>query len=164
MEAYLRLSRSIVESPEFNSKTCGVWDQLFAAPSSKSSDETETRIRERLTKFLTKAFRRPVESEQIERYTEYVVSQLRMGEAFENAMKDVVAATLASPKFLYLYDLPTGESDSMYWTIIVLASRLSFFCGEVFRTRNCTNWPLLVDCMNLIRLANKWSECFEIAS
>lgn len=126
MEAFLRLSRSIVESPEFNSKTCGVWDELFVAPPSRSRDETKIRVRQRLAKFLTKAFRRPAESDQIERYTDYVVSQLDMGEPFENAMKDVAAAALASPRFLYLYDLPTGESSNVL-DDYSLASRLSFF-------------------------------------
>ena len=53
MESFLKLSRSIVESPDFNEETCGIWNSFFAAPASSADLEIviENRLREFLTRF-----------------------------------------------------------------------------------------------------------------
>ena len=79
-------------------------------------------VRERLQKFLRRAFRGWVNSEVVERYVGFVDVQLAHGIEFSEAMKLVAAAIISSPRFLYLYD-GSGIDGSGF----ELASRLSFF-------------------------------------
>jgi hypothetical protein len=127
LESFLKLGRSIVESPDFHEKTCGIWSDCFAAPTSEQS-EIEDEIRSRLRRFLTRAFRRPVEDETLDRYAGYVLSQIEDGEPFTNAMKSATAAALASPRFFYIYDRSVDETrPAKHPDDFDLASRLSFF-------------------------------------
>lgn len=133
LESFLNLSRSIVESPDFNRKTCGIWKTFFAPPATDHANRKSI-VRHRLRTFLTRAFRRPVESDVLDRYTEHVLSQIRAGESFTDAMKGAAAAALASPRFFYLYDhvafRPAETHDSRQArddNDFNLASRLSFF-------------------------------------
>ncbi len=126
MEQFLRLSQSITRSRDFNAKTIGVWNEIFAAPSPNQPDA----IRQRLTTLLSRAFREPVEDEVVERYAEFVEAKLAAGAEFPDAMKEVAAAVIASPRFLYLFDegdeaAPADESGQV--SGLELASRLSFF-------------------------------------
>ena len=74
------------------------------------------------------AFRRPVEQELLDRYAAFCFSrQLDSGVAFTEAMKFVAAATIASPKFLYLYEKSGSEETAAALDDFELASRLSFF-------------------------------------
>lgn len=149
MESFFALSRSIVESPNFNAKTCGIWPDLFA-PVTVNSDsgsgsgsgldldrrfgmEEGRVLRDRLRGFLTRAFRRPVEEEVLERYVRHVSNRVQSGATWTDAMKEAASAVLASPRFLYLYDPAEGDSDAETVSKTVarddygLASRLSFF-------------------------------------
>ncbi|QDT39930.1 DUF1592 domain-containing protein [Stratiformator vulcanicus] len=74
-----------------------------------------------LADFVPKAFRRPVDSQTIQPYIQFVNSRLDQGYDFETAMKAGFKAVLASPQFLFL-NLNPGES-----TQHDLASRLSYF-------------------------------------
>jgi hypothetical protein len=124
LESFLRLGRSIVESPDFHAKTVGVWGEFFAEPSEPSSRGAA--IRERLAVFLRRAFRRPVDDETLDRYATYAESRLAAGDSHVDAMKAVAAAVIASPRFFYLYDL-AGSDDAAQLDDFNLASRLSFF-------------------------------------
>ncbi|MHC4879052.1 MAG: DUF1592 domain-containing protein [Planctomycetota bacterium] len=124
LESFLRLGHSIVESSDFSAKTCGIWNDFFAEPPA-GGDQT-TVIRQRLSRFLTRAFRRPADDDTVGRYLTYVTSRLDAGHSFVDAMKSAAAAALASPRFFYLYDLATVE-DSKPLDDFNLASRLSFF-------------------------------------
>ncbi len=126
LEAFLRLSRSIVESPDFHAKTCGIWNDFFAPP--PSGVQIEVVVGKRLRRFLRRAFRRPVEPELLGRYADYVLGQLRESKDFTESMKSAAAAALASPRFFYLYDQGNGQGvDSARQRDFDLASRLSFF-------------------------------------
>jgi mono/diheme cytochrome c family protein len=129
LESLLRLSRSIVESEDFNPQTCGIWNEFFAPPEQPRSAETESIVRGRLRKFLTRAFRREVEDELLDRYVRHVTAQLDAGVSFTDSMKNAAAAALASPRFFYLYDYAVGEDGETPGRIddFDLASRLSFF-------------------------------------
>ena len=86
----------------------------------------ESEIRRRLEPFLLQAFRRPIEGDLLDRYTGFVFKQLDAGIDFPDAMKAVSAATISSPRFLYLYEM-SGEGDAAEWVDdFELASRLSF--------------------------------------
>ena len=125
MEAFLKLGQSITQSPDFNPRNVGIWKTFFEPPAANVDQQGE--VRRRLEPFLTRAFRRTVELSLLDRYLEFVSKQLASGVGFTDAMKSVAAATIASPKFLYLYD-KSGQSETA-GTIddFELASRLSFF-------------------------------------
>ena len=125
MESFLRLGRSITQSPDFSAHNVGQWDTLFQSPSNGADLDQE--IRRRLLPFLTKAFRQPIENEVLDRYAGSVLRQIDSGTSFTDAMKFVVSAAISSPKFLYLYDRPGVSKTSQPISDIELASRLSFF-------------------------------------
>jgi cytochrome c551/c552 len=113
MESFLKLGQSVVNSSDFGPGTCGIWKDFFEKP----AEDAEGIIDERLRRFLTRAFRRPVDEATLGRYAGRVMSEIRAGAAFEDAMKTAASAAICSPRFLYLHDL--DEFD--------LAARLSFF-------------------------------------
>jgi len=126
LESFLKIARSIVESPDFNEKNCGIWREFFAAPAEEADRDAE--VRKRLHGFLTRAFRRPVSGELLDRYAKHAIRRIRNGASFTDGMKAAATAALASPRFFYLYDRggepaksPTSADD------LDLASRLSFF-------------------------------------
>lgn len=125
MESFLRLGKSIVESHDFNEKTCGVWNDYFAEP--KAGDEADKVVRSRMERFLTHAFRGPVENEVLDRYSNYVIALLADGKSFPASMKEAMAAALASPRFLYLYDQAADQTGVSVVDDFELATRLSFF-------------------------------------
>ena len=116
-DAFLRLSVSIMESPDFNEKTVGIWNDFFRAPAEDADVKTETRLR--IAKFLKHAFRGPVEAVTIDRYNAYASKKLKQGLSYPESMKKVVSAALSSPLFLYRKPANTKAH--------ALASNLSFF-------------------------------------
>ena len=122
MEDFYKLSQSIVNSDTFTAKHCGIWDDFFAEPQEEGR-ELDQVIHQRLSKFLRSAFRRPVTSELVARYTKNVQYRIAKGESFTRSMKDIASVVLCSPRFLYLYDRPIKGVDDDF----NLASRLSFF-------------------------------------
>ena len=125
MEAFLKLSRRIVQSPNFDKRTVGIWQEFFAPPGKEMQLNDE--VRKRLGIFLGRAFRRPAEKELLDRYTDHVTGQIKSGKPFTEAMKEAVSAVLASPQFLYLYDTPAAGGEIELLDGYGLASRLSFF-------------------------------------
>lgn len=129
LESFLRLSQSIVESPDFNARTCGIWKEFFAPPAEGSGEDADNVIRRRLRHFLTRAFRRPVDDDTLDRYADHVTTQMASGESFTDSMKSAAAAAIASPRFFYLYNQVADESGKTGERLddFDLASRLSFF-------------------------------------
>ena len=126
LESFLGLSRSIVESPDFHQKTCGIWTEFFAPPDNTQAP-FEPVVRSRLRTFLTRAFKRPVEDEVLDRYVSHVLTQLEAGTAFVDAMKAVASAALASPRFLYIYNRQSAGGSPQPLDDFDMATRLSFF-------------------------------------
>ena len=123
MESFLKLSRSIVDSPDFHEKSCGIWSRFFAETDTKR--DLRPVLEQRIRPFLTKAFRRSVEDQTLNRYVDFALKRIDAGDSVTEAMKVVASATIASPRFLYLYDKPReSEAHSHQYN---LASRLSFF-------------------------------------
>jgi Protein of unknown function (DUF1592)/Protein of unknown function (DUF1588)/Protein of unknown function (DUF1585)/Protein of unknown function (DUF1595)/Protein of unknown function (DUF1587) len=125
MESFLNLGQSITRSPDFVPRNVGIWSSFFAAPVARS--DTESEVRRRLEPFLARAFRRPIELPLLNRYVAFVSGQLDSGVAFSDAMKSVAAATISSPKFLYLYETSAHAATAEDVDDYELASRLSFF-------------------------------------
>ena len=130
MESFLRLGASITSSPDFEKKRVGIWSDFFEHRGNakrKSTIEIEAEIRRRLQPFLTRAFRRPVTPDELDRYTLFALARFEQNQNFTDAMKAVAAAAISSPKFLYLYDQSDEESETQRLSDLELASRLSFF-------------------------------------
>lgn len=125
MEAFLKLGQSVTQSPDFVARNVGVWKSFFEAPAPLANQKAE--VRRRLRTFLTRAFRRSVEDSLLQRYAGFVNRQLESGISFTDAMKSVAAATISSPKFLYLYDRSSQSETAETIDDFELASRLSFF-------------------------------------
>ncbi len=108
MESLLKLSQTIVESPDLNPKECRSWNWLFATPAQPAGaadqDAEKKEIRDRIRKLLRRAFRRPVDSESLDRFGKFAEDQLASGASFEQTMRTVVGAILGMPEFLYLYE------------------------------------------------------------
>ena len=126
MEAFLSLGQSIVQSKDFTKKNVGIWEDLFALPEKNLETENEL-IESRLRGFLTHAFRHPVDKETLGRYVAFVNTERSKGMAFEDAMKAVAAAAIASPRFLYIYNATDQNAAENELGPYSFASRLSFF-------------------------------------
>lgn len=90
-------------------------------PGTTISDDPASDARRLLAKFLPRAFRRPVEPAEIERYALVADGRIRDGACFEDALKAAYKTALLSPDFLFLSE-PVGKLDDY-----ALASRLSYF-------------------------------------
>ncbi len=82
--------------------------------------------REILTKFATRAWRRPVQAKEIERLMQPVNKSLELGDSFEVAVKNGLIGVMCAKSFLYLEE---GEAAKATPTLsnYELASRLSYF-------------------------------------
>ncbi len=120
LDAFLRLSVSIVESPDFNEQRVGIWSDFFAEPA--ADVEMDAEVKRRLRRFLGMAFRSPVAVATVDRYAAYSMSKMDEGLSFTESMKKAASAALASPMFLYRFT----SSDQGY-NQFELASNLSFF-------------------------------------
>jgi hypothetical protein len=81
----------------------------------------ENAVRETLTRFISRAFRRPATAEEVELYQAMVRDRLTKGECLEVAMNAAHRAVLCSPDFLFFVERgPKLNSHE-------LASRLSYF-------------------------------------
>ena len=97
-----------------------LWDSIAAEPESLPlSDE---QMRRHLTEFASRAFRRPAQVEEIDRFLQLIATRRQVGRSALEAYGDGLKAVLCSPAFLYL-DEPGDKRLSSY----ALASRLSYF-------------------------------------
>jgi hypothetical protein len=82
--------------------------------------------KEILTRFITRAYRRPARAAEVERLEQLVEHQRQQGESFTAAVRSGLLAALCSQSFLYLVegraDAPAATLDD--WEV---ASRLSYF-------------------------------------
>lgn len=78
-----------------------------------------------LEHFMTRAFRRPVETAEVKPYHKFFTSIRATLPSFEEAMQETLAMVLISPDFLYLVEPAADKKRSLNdWE---LASRLSYF-------------------------------------
>lgn len=91
-------------------------------------------VRQSLEAFATTAFRRPANSEVLDRVVGLIDSRRRAGDTYERAMAGALEAMLVSPRFLFIgnveYPVPSAEDDSVVGQEVdeyELAARLSYF-------------------------------------
>ncbi len=118
LESLLKLGRAIVNSPEFDGYT-GLRNTFFK--------EDDLPITEKLRPFLERAFRRPVSEATLKRYAEYNQTERERTKSYVQAMKNVVAAVLASPKFLYVVENKQAATEKTPVSDYELAQRLALF-------------------------------------
>lgn len=123
LESFLRLGRSIVDSPQFPGY-CRIFKELFEA---QPDEQRGVALRSRLRALLSRAFREPVDDESVERYAKFFEARLDESGSYTVAMKNVVAAVLSSPRFLYLSERTRGVGGVEALDDFELATRLSFF-------------------------------------
>jgi hypothetical protein len=118
LDSFLKLSVSILQSPDFNEKTVGIWKKFFSEP--ENPGDLEKEIRDRLNPFLRLAFRSAVEKDVEDRYVRYALAQVKSEGSFTTGMKKVASAILSSPLFLFRHE--SVVKDDPY----ALASKLSY--------------------------------------
>lgn len=123
LDAFLRLSVSIVESPDFNEGSVGIWKDFFVAPGGEPA-AWGSQSRERLRAFLRIAFRGRIDDATLNRYAKYAQAKMAAGASYTETMKKVASAALSSP--LFLYRLGDSEADEERARQLRLASDLSF--------------------------------------
>lgn len=123
--------------PEVKGKTPGVADPslrfareaIFIATPGDGISEKEA-ARKIITAFARKAWRRPVQTAEIDRLLAVYERAAGKGSDFTSAVRPVLKAVLVSPHFLLRVELnPAGKSDKAYRQVTdyELAVRLSYF-------------------------------------
>lgn len=119
--------RILLESVEFEAPVTDVWPPehhtriLFDSLQRKTGSEAYAR--EVITRFVTRAFRRPPTSDEVERFVKIYRIFARDFDTFEGAIRETLAMVLISPQFLY----HTSTQDGVATRQFELASKLSYF-------------------------------------
>jgi len=79
-----------------------------------------------ITNLAERAFRRPLEQEDLDSLVAFFESS-RQSQDFEASIKEAVSAILVSPHFIYRAEIGPEEGGSILLSDLELASRLSFF-------------------------------------
>jgi len=93
-------------------------------------EQTADCCRAILKPFVTKAFRRPAEDEELARLTRLVEDAMKSGDSFERGIQLAVQAVLASPEFLFRIEIDPDPTNAQAVRTISdweLATRLSYF-------------------------------------
>jgi Protein of unknown function (DUF1592)/Protein of unknown function (DUF1588)/Protein of unknown function (DUF1587)/Protein of unknown function (DUF1595)/Protein of unknown function (DUF1585)/Planctomycete cytochrome C/Ca-dependent carbohydrate-binding module xylan-binding len=86
--------------------------------------------REIISKFASRAYRRPAKSDEVDRLVRFVQSAVKQGDTFERGVQLALQAVLVSPHFLFRGELQPepNNPDSVHpVNEFALASRLSYF-------------------------------------
>ena len=119
----------LIKSVEFEAPYHPIWPpksytNIFFDSPNKTNVEAYTE--EILTRFIESAFRRSLNSGELNRYMDFWRSIKKDFESYEVGIKEVLVAVLCSPNFIYIFEPETDESkkseDEFY-----LASQLSYF-------------------------------------
>lgn len=124
----MTLPRAVVEWIEFEAPVTDVWPPqhhsriLFDSPLRESKPEAY--VKEVLQRFMTRAFRRPVNPDEVERYQKIynIVSTKLNLNTMEEALRETLTMVLVSPDFLY--HVVSEEKENHHYEF---ASKLSYF-------------------------------------
>ncbi len=92
--------------------------------SAKQKHDTASK---RLANFLALAFRHPVEETTVTRYAGLFDAAIKTGASFPTAMREAIAAALASPEFIYQAERVSGSNTVRALDDNELANRLAYF-------------------------------------
>ncbi len=106
-------------------------DRIFTCNPAKDKNETpEACAKQIFTRLATRAYRRPVTSDDLADLMLYYADGAKQGGGFESGIREGITGMLASPFFLYRGQrVPAGlkPGDKYQITDLELASKLSFF-------------------------------------
>jgi hypothetical protein len=123
----LTMPRIVINWMEFEAPVADVWPPahhtriLFESP--LREENPEAYVREVITRFVSRAFRRPASDTEVQRFEQIYRLVLPELKTLEAAMRETLAMVLISPQFLY-HTVADGEVTKRSYE---LASRLSYF-------------------------------------
>lgn len=97
---------------------------------SKSTGDKSAYAREIVTRFMRRAYRRPIRKPEADRMMALFATIRKRSDSFEAAIRDVLAVVLISPDFLYLLEPPTTGKPGQTAQPLSdhqIAARLSYF-------------------------------------
>ena len=97
---------------------------FFVSP--KNDEEKPAAAREIIGRFAQRAFRRPVNAAEVDRFVSLYEKAAARGDRFEDSVKLALAGVLVSPHFLFRVEAGPGD-DEFRLSDFQLASRLSYF-------------------------------------
>ncbi len=124
------------------------YDRFFPRPVPDTDAERREYASELLRRFATRAYRRPVEDDSVERLLRLAESVYAGSKGtFESGIAQAMTAILASPRFLFREEFPSQVTDGGHpWLDdYAIATRLSYFL-----------WSTMPD-LELMQLADKGS-------
>jgi len=163
----LGMPRAVVNWVELECPMTDVWppkhhtDILFNSPL-RDTDE-QAYVREVLERFMTRAYRRPAQEKEVERFAQVYRLVRPSVQSLEDAMRETLAMALIAPRFLY-----HTESDPATDEHYAMASRLSYFLWASMPDQELFDLvaghkladPLLIERQVLRMLAHKKSKRF----
>lgn len=104
---------------------------FFDGLAPKELAEQRDYARKMFTRFVSRAYRRPVEERIVERLVEMTMAVAgREGASFDDGIRQALVAVLASPRFLFRAEIQVGPDNPGKVVLLdefSLASRLSYF-------------------------------------
>lgn len=119
-----------VVSAEFRAPVFASWppkSHTAILPGSDSTKDEAGEIRQILQPFMTRAFRRPATSAEVEQTAQLFEAIRPRFDSFEEAVRETLASVLVSPHFLYVVEQREESGEAQSLTDDELASRLSYF-------------------------------------
>jgi hypothetical protein len=97
--------------------------------SCRSDQSKQDQAREILSRFLTRAYRRPPSDAELERLVGMTLQNIEKGQSWEAALQQAMMVTLVSPKFLFRLELDDrpNSPEARALDEYQLASRISYF-------------------------------------
>lgn len=112
------------EGPIVNSWPTATHQQIFFGGENATKDSAYAR--EIISRFASRAFRRPPTTEELDRYTKLAEKAQQLGDNFEGSIKTALSAILCAKSFLYIEE-GKAVAPQPKLTDWELASRLSYF-------------------------------------
>lgn len=133
-ELFLKVQRVIVQGPlgGENKEFAKGYRMIFVdGPAPEGNQAKEQYARKIMRSFVSRAFRRPLDENTIDRLISiYQEVSREPGKTFQDGIKQAIATCLASPRFLFRAEIqpePNNPSKIVPLDEYSLASRLSFF-------------------------------------
>lgn len=114
-------------SPEPSAEKRALHYRLFGTEPGQAPVEPRAAARRLLARFLPRAYRRPVESAEVDRFLTLYDRAARRGDPHEEAVKLALKAVLVSPRFLFRVERKAPDSGIHPLGHEDMASRLSYF-------------------------------------
>ena len=116
-----------IESVEFEAPVYASWPPPSHQQLLVDSENEKDDIHELLSRFMTRAYRRPVSNEEVDQTAKLFEAIRPRADSFEEAIRETFASVLISPHFLYIVETREPDSENEALTDYELAARLSYF-------------------------------------